>query len=133
MRHDVLVARTKRWPVAAATPDGVSGLLRQSRQLYVYGLYNYENFADAAAKSMQAVEAALKLKLGAKDSFFKLIEKAGAQGLLSDEERDHLHAGRQLRNRLVHVEAQPIWTPALAAEIVAASHEVIARLSPTDA
>ena len=130
MSHGVLVTRTQRWPVTAATPEGVASLLRQSRQLFVYGLYNYENFPDAAMKSLQGVEAALRLKLRSVARVVDLARRAYGESLITDDERERLDAGRKLRNRLVHAESQPVWTPALAAEIISASHHVAARLFP---
>jgi hypothetical protein len=43
-----------------------------------------------------------------------------------------LDAGRQLRNRTFHGEAQKLWTPAMAESVVGASHEAVAALYPDD-
>lgn len=77
MSVEVLQARTEKWPVSRHTPDGVAALLERSRQMFVDGYYTYENFMDAATRSLQAVEAALRVRFdGAeKVSFFKLIER----------------------------------------------------------
>jgi hypothetical protein len=42
-------------------------------------LYTYENFTDAASKSLQAVEAALKARLGRRPTFAALIDEARAR------------------------------------------------------
>ena len=78
MTVEVLQARTEKWPLSPQTPDGVAALLAHSRQLFVDGYCTYENFFDAATRSLQAVEAALRVRFdaGEKIPFAKLIDRA---------------------------------------------------------
>jgi hypothetical protein len=130
MSYAALKARTERWPVSPRTPEGVASLLARSRRTFADGYYTYENFADAAAKSLQAVEAALRCRLeeSQNPTLAKLIDRAHEQGLFDDAAKDILHTGRELRNRQFHATAQPIWTPALAAEVIHTSHRLVAEL-----
>jgi hypothetical protein len=104
MTVEVLRARTEKWPRSPRTPEGVAQLLARSRQLFVDGYYTYDNFMDAATRSLQAVEAALRVRFDArtKASFAILIDRAKAEGLVDDYTHDILHAGRELRNRQIH-------------------------------
>ena len=63
MTVKVLRARTEKWPVSPQTPENVAAQLARSRQLFVDGYYTYEDFSDAAIRSLQAVEAALRVRL----------------------------------------------------------------------
>lgn len=61
----VLRARTDKWPLSPNTPEGVAVLLARSRQMFVDGYYTFENFMDAATRSLQAAEAALRVRFDA--------------------------------------------------------------------
>lgn len=78
MSVEVLRARTEKWPLSPHTPDGVAAQLGRARQMFIDGYYTYENFIDAATRSLQAVEAALRVRLEAesKISFAQLIDQA---------------------------------------------------------
>jgi hypothetical protein len=82
---------------------------------------------------LQAVEAALRVRVGKsqKTPFVSLIKRAHELGLLDDEAQDILHTGRELRNRQFHATAQPIWNPALAADVIRTSHRLVADLFET--
>src|SRR6185437_13862493 len=97
MTVDVLRARTDKWPVSPNTPRGVAVLLARSRQMFVDGYYTFENFMDAATRSLQAVEAALRVRFdaGPRDSFARLIDRAKAEGLVDDYTHEILHDGRR--------------------------------------
>jgi hypothetical protein len=127
---EVLLARTEKWPVSERTPADVGALLARSRQMFVDGYYTYENLMDAGTRSLQAVEAALRVRLGAGNgvSFFQLIDRAKAEGLVSDEAYEILHVGRILRNRQVHATNLPVVTPAMAAGMIETSHRLVAGL-----
>jgi hypothetical protein len=106
MTYAVLEASAAKWPVSPQTPDDIASLLARSRQMFTDGYYTYESFADAAAKSLLAIEAALRIRLGrSSGSFSVLIGRARATGLVSDYAHDVLHAGRNLRNNQVHATA----------------------------
>jgi hypothetical protein len=130
MTVEVLRARTEKWPVSEQTPENVAAQLARSRQLFVDGYYTYEDFYDAATRSLQAVEAALRVRFDAKDkvSFAKLIDRAKAEGLVDDYTHDILHTGRELRNRQIHATTLAVFNPAIAASVLATSHNLVAEL-----
>ena len=130
MTVEVLRARTEKWPLSSDTPDGVAALLSRSRQMFVDGYYTYENFMDAATRSLQAVEAALRVRFdaGEKASFAQLIDRAKAEGLVDDDTHDVLHAGRRLRNSQIHATATPALNPAMSARVIGSSHKLVAEI-----
>ncbi len=130
MTVDVLRARTEKWPLSERTPPGVAALLARSRQMYVDGYYTFENFMDAVTRSLQAVEAALRVRLdaGSNVSFFALIDQAKAEGLAGDDAREILHLGRIFRNTQVHATYMPALNPATAAPMIAAAHKLVAEI-----
>jgi hypothetical protein len=115
MTVEVLRARTEKWPLSPNTPENVAAHLARSRQIFVDGYYTYENFIDAATRSLQAVEVALRVRMdaGTKVSFAQMIDRAKAEGLVDDEAHDVLHTGPQTPK-------QPD------------SHHYVGRLQPSD-
>jgi hypothetical protein len=130
MTVEVLRARTEKWPVSPHTPESVAAQLARSCQLFVDGYYTYENFIDAATRSLQAVEAALRIRFdaGSKISFAKLIDRARAEGLVDGHTQDILHVGRELRNSQIHATTLAVFNPAIAARVIATSHKLVAEL-----
>jgi hypothetical protein len=130
MRVEVLRARTEKWPLSERTPADVAALLTRSRQMFVDGYYTYENFMDAGTRSLQAVEAALRVRFNAGDraTFASLIDRAKQEGLVSDEAHEILHVGRRLRNRQVHATSLSFINPAIAARIIGTSHVLVTEL-----
>lgn len=130
MTVEVLQARTEKWPVSPHSPDGVAAQLARSRRMFVDGYYTYENFIDAATRSLQAVEAALRVRLeaGSKISFAQLIDWAKKDGLIDDYVQDILHAGRRLRNSHIHATTSAVYHPAITSRVIATSHKLVAEL-----
>lgn len=130
MSVEVLRARTEKWPVSERIPADVAAMLARSRQMFVDGYYTYENFMDAATISLQAVEAALRVRLGAghQPKFDRLIDQAKARGLVGDDAHEILHVGRRLRNIQIHATAMSVITPAMAAGMIETSHRLVADL-----
>lgn len=130
MSVEVLQARTERWAVSEHTPQGVAAILTRSRQMFVDGYYTYENFMDAATRSLQAVEAALRVRFGADEtvSFFKLIRRARDEGLVYPVSYDILHTGRKLRNSEIHATTPSIVPPVVAANIIRVSHLLVSEI-----
>jgi hypothetical protein len=130
MTIEILRARTEKWPMSPRTPDGVAAHLARARQMFIDGYYTYENFMDAATRSLQAVEAALRVRFAADDSvsFFKLIERVKADGLVTDGTHEILHLARTLRNKQIHATSPSVVTPAIAAQIIGASHQLVAAI-----
>jgi hypothetical protein len=135
MTVEILRARTEKWPRSPHTPDGVAAQLGRARQMFIDGYYTYENFIDAATRSLQAVEAALRVRLGAgtRISLAQLIDQAKKQGLIDDSAHDILHTGRILRNQQIHATTTPVYNPAIAAIIIGTSHKLVAELFETTA
>jgi hypothetical protein len=131
MTVEVLRARTEKWPRSPQTPDAVATQLGRSRQMFVDGYYTYENFIDAATRSLQAVEAALRVRLEAesKISFAQLIDRAKKKGLIDDHVHDILHTGRILRNQQIHATMTAFFNPAIAG----AAHGSLVSESQADA
>lgn len=130
MTAEVLQARTEKWPLSPHTPEGVAALLARSRQMFVEGYYTYENFMDAATRSLQAVEAALRVRLDAGDkvSFAGLIKRARIEHLVDEETYEVLEAGRYLRNSQIHATNLPAFPPVMAAQMIATSHKLVAEI-----
>jgi hypothetical protein len=93
--------------------------------MFVDGYYTYENFTDAATRSLQAVEAALRVRFdaGTKVNFANLIDRAKTDGLVDDYTHEILHMGRKLRNREVHATTLSVLNPASAAWVIGAAHK----------
>lgn len=130
MTVGVLRARAQKWPVSSRTPQNVAAQLARSRQLFVDGYFTYENFLDAVTRSLQAVEAALRVRFdaGEKVSLAKLIDRAREEGLVDDRTHDILHTGRELRNRQIHATTLGLFSPVMAAMAIATSHKLVAEL-----
>ncbi|SRR5712691_2192666 len=130
MAVEVLRARTEKWPVSERTPADVAALLARSRQMFVDGYYTYDNFMDAVTRSLQAVEAAFRVRLdaGKHDSFAQLIDQAKAGGLVGYDAHEVLHLGRKFRNNQIHATDLSVLTPAMAAGMIGASHKLVAEL-----
>lgn len=124
------------WFVTRATPEGPAALLRTSRDLFVHAYYEYEFFTVAVIWSIFAVEAGLRARFDAdhRMDLRRLVRQAEQDGLLPARgwEDERLDAGRKLRNRVIHGKQQIVQTPAMAAPMIAASHEVVAALFPDD-
>lgn len=119
---------TSSWPVTSATPDGVAELLRTSRNLFVHGFFVYEFLTVGSLLALQAVEASLKVRLESGQSFAKLIDRAASTGLISEEAREQLHAGRELRNAFSHPDQQVLSSFGMAGSVIASSHKIVAHL-----
>ena len=130
MSVEILRARTEKWPRSPHTPDAVAAQLGRARQMFIDGYYTYENFIDAATRSLQAVEAALRVRLnaGQRPTFAQLIDRAEAEGLVGAEAHEVLHLGRRFRNDQIHATGLPALNPAMAAGMIGASHKLVAEL-----
>lgn len=130
MTVEVLRARTEKWPQSPHTPGGVAAQLARARQMFIDGYYTYENFIDATTRSLQAVEAALRVRLdaGTRTTLTQLIDQAKKQDLIDESAHDILHTGRILRNQQIHATTTPVYNPAIAAMIIATSHKLVAEL-----
>jgi len=119
------------WKVTCATPSGVTGLLKTSRELFIHSHVVYEFLTLGVLLSLQAVETSLKVRLAvARLSFEKLIDRGAAGGLFDIDVQERRHAGRELRNLFSHPEQETVWSYGMTAPLIARSHEVVAHLFP---
>jgi len=130
MTVEVLRGRTEKWPLSEKTPGDVASHLSRSRQMFVDGYYTYENFTDAATRSLQAVEAALRVRFdaGNKVSFHALITRAHDEHLVKEEAYEILNAGRRLRNEQIHATTPAVYNPASAVMVIRTSHQLVAEI-----
>lgn len=98
--------------------------------MFAHGFYVYEFVAASCSWAVNAVEAALKLRLERQDGFKALISLAEDRGLVSAGLGDALDAGRQIRNAFVHEGTQPVWTFGMADMALRVPHVIVAELYP---
>jgi hypothetical protein len=98
--------------------------------MYIDGYYTFENFLDATTRSLQAVEAALRVRFdaGTKPTFATLINRARADGLVDEQVHEILHLGRRFRNDQIHATHLPALNPAMAAVMIGAAHKLVAEI-----
>jgi len=114
-----------------ATPDEVQGLLDVSRKLLRTAIIHYEFAAIAAEKSIQALELAVRTRLGAdnKPLFAQLIKRLAAETDLTAEEIDRIDTGRRLRNDLFAHPSRAVAFPlGMATGLMQTSFSLISRL-----
>ena len=122
------------WPTTEATPDGPADMLSTSRDLYAHSYYAYALMAVGCTWSVFAVEAALRIKLGAdrKTPFGTLVKQAEQQDLLPRPGWDYkqLDASREFRNRVVHGNQHGVLPPVVTRNIIGGAHQAVAALFP---
>jgi hypothetical protein len=124
------------WPTTETTPDSPAGMLSTSRDLYAQSYYAYALMAVGCTWSVFAVEAALRIKLGAgrKTPFSTLVKQAEQQDLLPRPGWDYerLDGGRGFRNRVVHGNQHGVLPPVVARNIIGGAHQAVAALFPDE-
>jgi hypothetical protein len=130
MNYAVMQELTKTWPLTAATPTGAAERLRVARDMFALAYYCYEMLPVAGAWALIGVEEALRLRLQSTAPLAKLIKLATDQGLIPEGSEESLHAGRGIRNRLVHGEPPPVWSLGMAEPVMRVCHTIVAELSP---
>lgn len=130
MAHADLVRLTEKWPTTAATPPGVADLLTTARALVPLAWFHYESLVVAGMWSLLAVEAALHVRLDSGQEFFKLINRAQREGMITEQWATRLHAARKIRNDLAHARQRDAWSIGMTTPLLATAHEVVAVLYP---
>jgi hypothetical protein len=131
MNREDLVRQAGSWPTTAATPEGIAGLLTTSRDLFCLAAYTYELYVVASIWSLLAVEAGLRVLYdNNKATLDTLIDRAETDSLITPSGAQSLHAGRRLRNSLLHPREQAVWSPGMAAGTINATHREVAELFP---
>lgn len=128
-----LAARAESWRTHPDVPEEVAAMLATARRLFVHGYFAYEFHTVAVAWSLFAVEAALRARLGTgrgkeAPGMGKLVGMAQARALLTPEGAEAVRAGAGIRNGFAHPGGQFVYTPAMAAEQLAAGHVIVADL-----
>jgi hypothetical protein len=115
-----------------ATPADVADILSLAHKLLRTSVVHYEFAALAVEKSLQALERALRLRLGIDRglTFEKLIDRAADQGLLSGEDEELMDAGRQLRNVFAHPATAPALPLVMVTSMLQTSYRLIGVLFP---
>lgn len=128
-RVDQVVASFDR---TMATPTDVVALLDLAHKLLRTCVVHYEFAALAVEKSLQALELAIRIRLGAdrKRSFGKLIDTLQKSGVVSAGDAELLHAGRQLRNSFAHPMTAAALPLVMTTDLLRTSHRLIASLFP---
>lgn len=114
-----------------ATPEEVAGLLEVSRKLLRTSVVHYEFAAIAVEKSIQALELAVRNRLGANESetFANLIKRLPSKTTLSAGDIDLVDTGRKLRNNLfAHPKTAVAFPLVMAVGLMETSHRLIAAL-----
>jgi hypothetical protein len=125
------------WPATDATPDRPAVMLATSRDLFAQSYYAYALMAVGCTWSVFAVEAALRIKLGAnrRKSFNTLVKQAEQHSLLPEPGWDYerIEVGREFRNRVVHGNLHGVLPPVVARRIIGSAHHAVATLFPAKA
>ncbi|MET8142129.1 DUF4145 domain-containing protein [Sphaerisporangium sp. NPDC005288] len=82
-------------------PSAAASVMTTARELIRHSYFRYEFASVAVAVSIIALEAALTDRYGNK-KLVSLIDQAASDGLITEEQRDLLHTGRDIRNRFAH-------------------------------
>ncbi len=98
--------------------------------MFVHAAFLYELFTVAAGWALLALEPALRDSLGAgrSVSFAELVARAGKRGLLDGRDVERLGSGIELRHMFAHPERLGVYSPGVAETVLAATHEIIAKL-----
>ncbi len=133
-----LVRMSEAWPRAPGAPQEVARILAVSRHLFCHSWFVYDFLMVAAVQSLIAIEAALRDLLDEPPrrrgpGMRNLVERAVSRGLIPEEQAEGVLAAVDLRNSWLHVGGQKVISPAIAQQVVAESHAVIADLYTTQA
>ena len=125
-----LEAKAAEWVVAEEVPEPIGKILAVARDLFVYGYFKYEFHFVSLVWSLFALEASLRdlLKANEGTKFVKLISQGVERGLIADHQKEFLDAGRTLRNQVAHPTEQVVITPAMAAETLRSTHQLISEM-----
>lgn len=130
--RDALQRVADSWRRDPRVATEVSKMLTVARDLFVFSIFNYDFGLVAVAWSLLALEVALRdcLNVGREEEIGlkALIGKAQGRGWFSDVEAKALHAGRQLRDRIVHSDGHKVYSPGMVEELLASSHAAIGDL-----
>lgn len=114
------------------TPEDVAGLLDLAHKLLRTSVVHYEFAALAVEKSLQALERAARIRLDIAERvpFKQLIDRLATEAGLSDEDKDLLDTGRQIRNFFAHPRTAPAFPLVMVTSMLRTSFQMIATLFP---
>jgi len=103
--------------------------------MFVHAAFLYDLFTVAAAWALLALEPALRERLnaGRNVSFQKLLERAAASGLVTEEAAEQIGAGIDLRHDFAHPKTMSLYSPGMSELAVETTHRVIADLYGSEA
>ncbi|MDH2412368.1 hypothetical protein ACG5V6_24220 [Streptomyces chitinivorans] len=118
--------------IPQSLPVNVQRLFETCRELLRFSYYHLEFGPAAVYTSITAVEAALRERYQGRN-LNEMIGTALADGTLTAEQADRLHAGRQIRNRYSHGRTMhPAMAIPFAVQLVVVALEVVALLDTSD-
>lgn len=132
-RQSTWTAQASLWKGLLPEPgvlDGPFQLLSTARSLFIYSWYNCDFLTVAVNVAGQAVEAALHVlyPMPAKSRFEVLINRAKADGHLSNEQTETAHDIREMRNLLSHPLAHAPIDVVPTVNVVGHAHEIVASI-----
>lgn len=83
------------------TPPAAASVITTARELIRHSYYRHEFAAIGVATSIIAVEAALAARYG-RGRLVDYINRAADDGLITADEKDMFHTGREIRNGYAH-------------------------------
>ena len=109
-------------------PQQAVSVITTARELIRHSYFRYKFSTVAVAVSIIAVEAALADRYGNK-KLNVMIDRSAADGLVTEEQRDMLHTGREIRNRFAHGKiTHSALSPAMAVTMVQTSLSLLELL-----
>jgi hypothetical protein len=132
---DAIAQQTGLFRRSNRVPTEVEALLDISRKLLQTAPVHYEFAAIGAEKSFQALELAVRTRLGAsgRPTFAQLLATLAKQGVVSASDLDMINTGRELRNRVFAHPTTAVALPMVwAMGLAEGSHGLVALLYPED-
>lgn len=132
--RSILEQAVASMPISNRTPAGVASMLRRSRQQFVLGGADYDNFVDCLGTAFKAIEALLRMVAGPglsrRVTLGPLIERCFIDGLLTDQEHDYLSRFVLLfRNKLAHPPGPLAFTPGMSEVSLSGCHQFVAEFT----
>jgi hypothetical protein len=130
------------WPVPRSMPVGVAQLWERAVAQFRSGCLAYENFTDAVRTGFEAVDSALRVRIGdlLKDgerlTFGPLIKRADMHGRLTPHQHEWLtEYALHFRNELTHADGKEpmVLTPPFAGEMLEGIGRFLVDLLDQDA
>lgn len=114
-----LVEEVEELQLDGAVPQDVHRVFDVAKKLYVFGYYSYEFFTVANHYAFLALEAGVVLKYESMRSpketrsvsFKRALDLLCSDGIIDEDEKKLLDAGRVIRNSLAHLDDSKLMPP----------------------